>query len=435
MAMFRFCATGDSMITRPLPEGDTSAAALAELIGQADVRFSNLEMVIRNSTDGFPAAEAGGTWATGRPQLLEDLRRYHFNLLAWATNHTLDYSHDGLQATARHLDAAGFTHIGAGDNLAEASSVKYLETAAGRVGCIAAVSTCPTSWIAGDQRPDMVGRPGVNPLRFKSIYQIPEADLRRMRELAASCHINTLHDQHVKEGFYIADPPELLRFGQHFFKAVTAGQTPGVITEPNPADMQRMFKAIGQARAQADTVIVSIHAHEIKNTHKDQPADFLVEFAHRCIDAGAHAIIGHGPHILRGVEIYKHRPIFYSLGNFIFQNETVESLPADFYEKYGLSHDNLVADALTKRTNDDKLGLGQDPRVWSSVVANWSMKDGELHEMAFHPIELGYGQRRHQRGWPRLTQSVEALENLRVLSLPFGTTIRIQDGLGTWHRA
>ena len=47
-----------------------------------------------------------------------------------------------------------------------------------------------------------------------------------------------------------------------------------------------------------------------------------IEAAHWAIDQGADLFAGHGPHFLRGIEIYKNRPIFYSLGNFIFQNGT-----------------------------------------------------------------------------------------------------------------
>lgn len=42
------------------------------------------------------------------------------------------------------------------------------------------------------------------------------------------------------------------------------------------------------------------------------------------IDAGAGVVVGHGPHVLRGIEVYKRRPIFYSLASFIFENDLVE---------------------------------------------------------------------------------------------------------------
>jgi capsule synthesis protein PGA_cap len=47
-----------------------------------------------------------------------------------------------------------------------------------------------------------------------------------------------------------------------------------------------------------------------------EPRGDLRKFARAVIDAGADAVVGHGPHVLRGIEFYKGRPIFYSLGNF-----------------------------------------------------------------------------------------------------------------------
>ena len=58
---------------------------------------------------------------------------------------------------------------------------------------------------------------------------------------------------------------------------------------------------------------------------KNRPADFCRDFAKLCINAGASAYIGHGPHIWRGIEIYKDKPVFYSLGDFIFQNDFMKT--------------------------------------------------------------------------------------------------------------
>ncbi|MET0586739.1 MAG: CapA family protein, partial [Candidatus Binatia bacterium] len=54
----------------------------------------------------------------------------------------------------------------------------------------------------------------------------------------------------------------------------------------------------------------------------EQP-DFVRDFARRCIDAGADVFATHGPHILMRIEIYHRKPIFYSLGNLIMQNDTL----------------------------------------------------------------------------------------------------------------
>src|SRR5690625_3244016 len=123
------------------------------------------------------------------------------------------------------------------------------------------------------------------------------------------------------------------------------------------------------------------------------------------MNAVADAIIVHGRHILRGIEIYKNKPIFCSLGNFIFQNDSVEKLPADFYTKYELDHYANISDALDARSSGDTRGFAMDQRFWESVVATWSMKDGTVTEVQLHPIELGYGKSRHQRGWPKLVKN------------------------------
>jgi poly-gamma-glutamate synthesis protein (capsule biosynthesis protein) len=170
----------------------------------------------------------------------------------------------------------------------------------------------------------------------------------------------------------------------------------------------------------------------MKDDRKDYPADFVVEFARACIDAGAHAIIGHGPHLVRGIEIYKQRPIFYSLGNFIFQNETVDRQPADFYEKYGLGPEHHVVEAYAKRSGNDSLGFAVNPEVWSSVIAEWTLEDGRLAELTLHPIELGFAEPRHRRGWPRLTQQPDALRDLQRLSREFGTKLTIEAGTARW---
>lgn len=426
MKNLTFAATGDSFITRRLPVGDAAARELGALIQSSQVRFTNLETVLRRD-EGFPSAQSGGTWASSPPEVLRDLKIYGFNALAWANNHTLDYSYGGLSATQKYLDQEGFLHAGVGKNLAEAAAIRYLECPGGRVALIAATSTFHESWSAGEQRPDMIGRPGVNPLRFETRYRIPLAELEQLKKIAAVSGLNAEHDLRVKEGFATPDEEGVFRFGDQIFEVATDGRV-GETTCVNAPDLQRFAKLIHEAKRQADVVLVSIHSHEIKDGRKELAADFLVEFARHCIDSGADAIIGHGPHILRAVEIYKNRPIFYSLGNFIFHNETVERLPADFYEKYGLTYEHNVADALETRSGGDTRGLGVNPHVWHSVIARWTMNAGKLAELEFIPITMGFGQPRHQRGWPTLTEDPAPLEELQQLSRESGTEMEIAQG-------
>jgi poly-gamma-glutamate synthesis protein (capsule biosynthesis protein) len=90
-----------------------------------------------------------------------------------------------------------------------------------------------------------------------------------------------------------------------------AGEQAGIL----PMDLEVMQEDVKQARESADLVFVSVHWG-----FEDQPTVHprQIEIAHRLIDAGADSIIGHHPHVPHGIELYRGRPILYSLGNFIF---------------------------------------------------------------------------------------------------------------------
>jgi poly-gamma-glutamate synthesis protein (capsule biosynthesis protein) len=208
------------------------------------------------------------------------------------------------------------------------------------------------------------------------------------------------------------------------------GDAPAFVTHPHSGDMERIEKAIYEAQMMCDAIIVSVHSHELAGDSKENPGDFLVEFAHRCIDAGAHAVIGHGPHLLRPLEIYKNRPIFYSLGDFIFQEEVSPYAPEDLYELYGLTSDSTMRELYRIRTKDYTRGLMSDRRFLESVVPYFEMENGELTRRELMPIELGFDAPRWQVGWPRPAYDKGIIERFRQLSAPCGTKIDIENGLG-----
>lgn len=425
--LMTFIATGDSFITRRLPsKTDDDFLQLSQIINQGEFRFTNFE-VTAHHFEGFPSAVSGGTWAIAHPAVLKDIKAYGFNTMAWANNHTLDYSYGGLEATKKYINKYGFVHAGVGKNLAEASEPKYIDCPSGRVALLSATSTFHESWIAGEQRPDMEGRPGVNPLRYNTNYIVSDTQMKQLKEIATDIEINAEHNLAVKEGFKSQTSEGAFKFGNYNFKV---GETNGVYTSPCKTDLNRMLESISNAKRQADYVVVSIHTHEMEGESKDKPPQFLKEFSKACIDAGAHAIIGHGPHVMRGIEIYKNRPIFYSLGNFIFQNETVSKLPHDFYTSYKMGFSHNVADALDKRSCGGKKGLGANLSVWESVIPFWKMNNGELTELKLYPIELGFDLPRYEKGWPKLTEKSSILKDIRRLSEPFGTKIIIEDNIG-----
>lgn len=86
------------------------------------------------------------------------------------------------------------------------------------------------------------------------------------------------------------------------------------ITNPK-LDPNQIINTIKKYDNQVNWLIVSLHWG---NEYLPKPEAWRVDLAHQLIDAGADIIHGHHPHVLQPTEIYKNKPIFYSLGNFIF---------------------------------------------------------------------------------------------------------------------
>jgi hypothetical protein len=163
------------------------------------------------------------------------------------------------------------------------------------------------------------------------------------------------------------------------------GKETKVVEKVNARDEDRILRSIRNATKQADFVIVMSHSHE-PSEELLTPPTFLVEFIKKCIDAGADAFIVHGPHQLRGIEIYKEKPIFYSLGNFIFQNETSDNLPSDLYELYALGEEELPADLMNARY--------KFPQVRYGMKASWrSHPSGGTNSTSFDSILIDLGQK------------------------------------------
>lgn len=92
------------------------------------------------------------------------------------------------------------------------------------------------------------------------------------------------------------------------------GRPPVVRTVADPHDLIAMSTDIARLRDRVDTVVVSMHW----GIPGDSLCDYQRQIAHAAIDAGADVIVGHGPHVVHGVELHRGRPIFYSLGNVVF---------------------------------------------------------------------------------------------------------------------
>jgi poly-gamma-glutamate capsule biosynthesis protein CapA/YwtB (metallophosphatase superfamily) len=409
--------TGDSIITRPISGYAESAfTRLIALIRGADAAFTNLEMLFHDY-EPYAMNESGGTYMRAEPALVKELVWAGFDLVSRANNHTGDYGVVGMDLTTKYVKEAGLVQAGVGRSLAEAREARFLETPKGRIALISVASTFPDHSRAGRTRGDMPARPGLNPLRFSTTYVVTRERFAQLQQAVADVN-----------GRAPAAGEALNFFGRRF----VVGETPGLRTEPLKEDVDEIASVVRNASRLADLTLVTIHAHE---GHIDRlvPAQFLVTFARAMVDAGADLFVGHGPHVLRGVEIYKGKPILYSLGDFIFQNETLLRLPSENYETYGLDAGAHVADFNDRRYDSDRAGFPADRLIWEAVVAVPRFEGRTLRQLSLHPITLGFGQGRTARGRPQLAEgelAAKILSDVERLSKPFGTRLSVRSGVG-----
>jgi poly-gamma-glutamate capsule biosynthesis protein CapA/YwtB (metallophosphatase superfamily) len=417
-----FALTGDAIINRRLSTFRAPGVNdMFEVIRKADAAFTNFETLIHDFNISG-AQQSGGTYM-GSPRFITDeLAWAGFDLLGLANNHVNDFGVDGMRSTVAALSKTNFVYAGVGENLALARKPGYLDTPKGRVAIISTASTFPAPIVAGPQRKDMPGRPGLNPLRHTITYTVPQGTYDT---------ISTLRG------------PGGSNMGESGSGALTFGGAEYVVgdqikinSRANKEDIEELQASVRDADQQADWVVVSIHAHEGAGPQEQwKPAEFVVEFAHAMIDAGADMVVGHGPHILRGIEVYKGKPIFYSLANFIFENDLVELQPADNYDKTDLGPDALPSDYFSKRSKNDTVGFPANRKYWQSVLAQVVYdNDRTLKEVRLHPVSMGFGQPRSKRGQPYPSPAAEAdqiFKDLEQVCAPFGTTVSYKNGVGT----
>ena len=261
---------GDIFLQEALPQ-TAELAAVAEVLRGADIAFGNLETPV--SERGTPIDK----WINMRmpPALLADVVEMGFDIVTLANNHMWDFGEVAFFDTLRHLDHA-LPYVGAGADLDEAWQAEILPRGDLNIAFLGAASTLGPGSAAAD------GRPGVAPI-------------------------------HVSEAYHL-DPPASLE---------QPGSAPYVFTRAWREDLARAIAAIEAARAEADFVVLALHwgvPPFWRPRFQDGLADYQIEVGHALIEAGADVIIGHHPHSLQEVEVYQGKPIFYSLGNFVFHH-------------------------------------------------------------------------------------------------------------------
>ncbi|MCR4719386.1 MAG: CapA family protein [Firmicutes bacterium] len=412
----KITAVGDCAIQKNLPKYYDGFDKIKKYINRGDVRFFNLETTVCENC--YPAKHSGGTWLRTDKSKLWDMHEFGFNVTTPANNHCMDFSMNGFLQTIDNIKDAGFLSSGGGRNLAEATRPAYIDTPNGR----AAVISCTTDYSpgaeAGEQSRDFSGRPGINPLTVSKVVYVGKDDIEKLFEIAEKTHLNAYSKIMQKEGYAAAPKENELDFDGTKFRI----GNPETKFEISENDIDRIKTAIKDASFQADIILVSVHSHKIEGDSKEYVSEFLKEFAHICIDAGAHAVIGHGPHLLRPFEIYNGLPIFYSLGDFILHLENCEILPYDYYKKYGCKPQDGIYEVFKNRTKDFTVGLQRQREMTEAVISYFEIESGQLKCLEFMPVELGFGMPHSQFGWPR-----EAKDNLILQRLSEMSSIQIDE--------
>lgn len=423
----KFTAAGDAIIQRRIQSDFAGYKELTPFISRGDARFFNLETTLNYEGDCFASQFSGGTWIRTNPEVLEDLKKFNFNMTSFNNNHAMDFSYDGLLQTLEYVKASGLVHGGVGRNLDEASAPRYLETNNGRVALISVNSNFNPSMMAGVQSRRVPGRPGVNGIRLDEYVTVNEEELAFIRKLAAKTKINASTEIVRKEGYRPELPADEAEFGSLRFKV---SDTTQYHQHVNKTDMARVEKAIYEAKLQADYIMVSVHSHQIDSDRKEDPSRFLQEFAHFCIDAGANAVVGHGPHLLRPVEVYKDSPIFYSLGDFVLQLYNIEFAAEDFYASQGLTSADTIHDLLKKRSKGFTVGLMEDPRMMQTVIPYWETEGTKLTKLELMPVELVMQGNKSEIGLPRKAADTGFLKTFMEMSEDFGVKMTVgEDGI------
>ena len=140
-------------------------------------------------------------------------------------------------------------------------------------------------------------------------------------------------------------------------------------------------------REKADLVVVSFHWGQ---EGKTELRDYQTQLAHAAIDAGASAVLGHHPHILQGVERYKHGVILYSLGNFAFGS---------------------FSNTATR-----------------SAIALLTFRDRQWHELRMIPLNVKNAEVVFQPRPLVGREAAEVVEHLQQLSQSLGTALENRDG-------
>ena len=398
---------------------DPGFDAVARILRGADIATGNNEGSLFDfrTFPGYPAAQNGGGDPVYDASVARDLKAMGFTILSKANNHAFDFGLEGLEATNRALDEAGILHVGSGRDLSDALSPVFITTPKGRVSFVATASTFNPASPAADPQGDLNGRPGISVLRTQRVTLVTAAEMSELRAMASA------RGQRVD-----STRKDLYLFEQRW----RVSDRPGLAYKMNPFDESALLHAVRGAKQLSALTVFTIHAHEAASEDLDGedpvPADFTHVLFHNVIDAGADMVMVHGPHHLRGIEIYKGKPIFYSLSSFFFDLELDRAPPnTETMERMGMDPKRVTySEYLSARFR-----IPPDAPFFRSVVAVTTFEGDHVKEIRLYPILLNRAG--HLFGIPYPAPPADAkriIEELAKLSAPYGTRIDFENGVG-----
>ena len=416
-------ATGDSLFCADFPvEYKEKRRELDAFLGGCDLKLTNLETNL-SDYGSFANQYSGGTWLNARKELFPNLASFGFNFYGTANNHCMDYSYKGLLSTVDFLDGLGIAHAGTGRSLAEAEAPALIGLPDGRRAAVFAVdASMEAPSMAGDGSRVFSPRPGVNFLRHESVFRVSDGDLADLKRIAKNCGVNSYRDGEIASGYMPPDRDGIFVFGGTAF---SAGDAENSRCEED--DLERICGLIRKAKNENGLVFLLVHCHDEEGPTPEEPPAYLREFCRAAVESGADGVFGAGFHRLRGIEIFCGRPIFYSLGNFIYQGMRVEFLPPDFMEKYAVDPDAPASEGLAARSQGGRIGLQTNRNNFLTAVPKITFDGDEITEISLLPVCLGFDTGNEKLdGLPVFARGADGeriCEILDSLSRPFGTKL------------
>lgn len=244
---------------------------VAGLLNKGDIAFCQLEAVLSDRGTILPQARLA---SRVDPKTAGAIKGAGFDVVSFASNHCMDLGSEAFSDTLNVLREQGLAVIGVGANIEEARRPAIIERNGARIAFLAYNTILPEGYWA------TVDRPGCAPMRALTLYEQIEHD-----QPGTPCRIHTF---------------------------------------PHRDDLRAMVEDIKKAKAQVDVVIVSMHwgIHFIPAVL----ADYQRDMARVAIDSGADLILGTHAHILKGIEVYAGKAVFYSLCNFALDLRADEKL-------------------------------------------------------------------------------------------------------------